>query len=194
MRQGFITAAAVAAGLLVFSAAQASDSSSGPRFGVVDATYVISNSHRAQQGRVMLQQLQQKLQGEVNDKTSKANALKEKIDKASAKSADMAKLQQDFQAAQRDVQQSVDSGRQELQQAQQQLTQSLTEEFSKVVNEYAKDNHYDLIFIKGQGTAYNEDSYEVTTGVMKAFDTDWDQLQKAAPAATKAAPAAATKH
>lgn len=195
MRQVFITAAVVAAGLLAFSPVQASDSNSGPRFGVVDANYIGQNSHRGQQGRAMLQQLQNKLISEVNAKQNALSDLKQKIDAAvSKKSADLSKLQQQFADAQRDAAQSRDNANNEYQQAAQNFNQSLSDEFTKVVNEYAKDNHYDMIFLKNSGTAYADDSYDVTTGVLKAFDADWDQLQKVAPSVTKAAPSAATKH
>ncbi len=191
MRQGFIAAALAAAGLLALSPAYAAGA---PKFGVIDLNTVITKSHRFQQGAVEIQNLGSKLQGQFDDKSNKFKAIKDQLDKTDSKSADYQKLSGQLQDARDDAQQFFNSSQQEIQQDTQQLRQHVGDELVKVLGIYAKSKGYDMIFVKGSGTVYASDSYDVTTDVLAALDKDWDQLQKTMPAAPTPAPAASTKH
>ncbi len=189
MRQGFIAAALVAAGLTAFTPAYAA---AAPKFGVVDIDSVVKTSHRFQQGQSDIQALQGKLQAEVNDKSDKLKALKDQLDKTDPKSADYQKLSGQFADARDDFQQFVSNSQQQLAQYNQRLQNESIKEFNKVLTIYAKSKGYDMIFLKGTGTAYSTDAYDVSTDVLQALDKDWDQLQK--NAASTPAQAASTKH
>lgn len=190
MRQGFIAAALVAAGLIASTPAFAAGT---PKFGVVDINMVVSKSHRFQQGNAEIQTMRGKLQAQFDEKSNKYKTLKDQLDKADPKSADYQKLSGQAQDARDDAQQFLDNSQQELNQYNQQLRQSVADEFQKVLAIYAKSKGYDMIFMKGTGTAYSTDAYDVSTDVLQALDKDWDQLQKATPPATPA-PAPSTKH
>lgn len=189
MRQGFIAAALAVAGLIAVTPAFAAGV---PKFGVVDIDSVVKNSHRYQQGQNDIQLIQNKLQSEVNDKSDKLKALKDQMDKTDPKSADYQKLSGQFADARDDFQQFVNSSQQQLAQYNQRLQNESIKEFNKVLTIYAKSKGYDMIFLKGTGTAYSTDAYDVSTDVLQALDKDWDQLKK--DAASTPAPAASTKH
>jgi Skp family chaperone for outer membrane proteins len=190
MRQGFIAAAFVAAGLIASTPAFAAGA---PKFAVVDINQVVTKSHRFQQGNAEIQAMRGKLQGQFDEKNNKYKTLKDQLDKADAKSADYKKLSDQVSDARDDAQQFLNDSQEQLNQYNQQLRQSVADEFQKVLSIYAKSKGYDMVFMKGSGAAYASDSYDVSTEMLQALDRDWDQLQKNAPAPT-AAPAASTKH
>ena len=192
MRQGFIAAALAVAGLIMSSTVFAAGA---PKFGVVDINTVVTKSHRFQQGMADIQAMQGKLQSQFDEKSTKFKTLKDQLDKADPKSADYAKLSGQVQDARDDAQQFLNDSQQQLNQYNQQLRQHVADEFQKVLGIYAKGKGYDMIFMKGTGTAYSTDAYDVSTDVLQALDKDWDALQKATPpAAATPAPAASTKH
>lgn len=188
MRQGFLAAAVLAAGLFTLSTAQAASS---PKIGVVDINAVITNCHRGQQANQVFQQIVEKLRAQLGDLNDKRKAIKDQIDKTDSKSADYQKLLKQFEDANSIYQQSVAAGNQDVQQRKQDLLQPIQQEMVQVLDRYARDNHYDIILTKNVGAAFASDSYDVTSAVTEAMDKDWAELQKAQ--ASKA-PAAATKH
>lgn len=187
MRQGFLAAAFVAAGMSVFSPAQAAE----PKIAVVDLQAVIANSHRGQDAKQALQAEVQKLQAQADDKNNKRKAYKDQLDKADSKSANYAKLLKQYQDSDADFQQYVNEGRQLVQQRQQELLAPIQQELQTVVGQFVKDNGIDILLSKGAGALTATDAYDVTTKVTEAMDKDWAALQKSQ---ATAAPAAATKH
>ena len=190
MRQGFLAAAFIAAGMLAFPPAQAA--TSGPKMAVVDLEQVIGNSHRGQEANQALKQDYAKLKSAVDDKNSKRKAFKDQLDKADSKSSDYQKLLKQYQDSDNDFQQAVAESNQLIQQRRQELLQPIQQELVQVMGQFAKDNHYDMLFNKNIGGAvYASDAYDATTQLTEAMDKDWAQLQKAQ---ATAAPAAATKY
>jgi len=195
MRQGFIAAMLGVAALVSYSpayAAKTAAGSEGPKIGVVDLQTVIGNSHRGQQANQALQAKVQELQAQANDKNSKRQALKDQLDKADPKSSGYVALQKQFQDADSEFTDFVQESRQLIEQRRQELLQPIQQELGKVLDQFAKDNRYDILLAKGSGALTNSDAYDVTTGVTEAMDKDWAALQKTAPAPTPA-PAASTK-
>ena len=187
MRHGFFAAALVAAGLFVFSSAQAA--SAGPKIAVVDVQAVITNSHRGQEAKAALQADAAKLQTQAgfDDKRKKALALKDQLDKADTKSANYQKLLKQYQEAYGDLQQAGAEVQQLLQKRQQELLQPIEQELQTVIGQYVKDNKIDILLNKGASVISASETYDVTTSVTEALDKDWAQLQKTS------APAASTK-
>ena len=182
MRQGFLAAALVAAGMFVFSPAQAASSAS-PKIEVVDLQQVIANSHRGQAANQQLQQDVAKLQAQADDKNNKRKAFKDQLDKADSKSANYQKLLKQYQDSNTEFQTYVNESRQLIQQRQQEL--------QTVVTQFVKDNGIDILLSKGAGALTAADAYDVTSSVTEAMNKDWDALQKSQ---ATAAPAATTKH
>ncbi len=189
MRQGFLAAAFIAAGMLVLSPAQAA-STSAPKLGVVDLEQVIGNCHRGQEADQVLKQDYAKLKASVDDKNSKRKAFKDQLDKTDSKSADYSKLLKQYQDSDNDYQQYVSESNQMIQQRRQELLQPIQQELVQVMTQFAKDNHFDILLNKNIGGAvYASDSFDSTTQLTEAMDKDWAQLQKAA---ATAAPAGST--
>ena len=187
MRQGFLAAALVAAGMFVFSSVQAAE----PKIAVLDLQGVIASSHRGQEAKQALQDEVQKLQAQADDKNNKRKAYKDQLDKADSKSANYAKLLKQYQDSDNDFQQYVGESRQLIQQRQQELLTPIQQELQTVVNQFVKDNGIDILLSKGNGALTATDAYDVTTKVTEAMDKDWAALQKSQ---ATSAPAAATKH
>ena len=176
MRYGLFAAGLVAVGLLVSLSAQAAE---GPRIAVVNLQEVIGDSTAGQDANKQLQDVMTKLQGEAKDKQQKLQVLKGQLDKADSKSKDYTSLQKNFNDSQNDLQQFVLMGRQDLEARRQELLKPIEEELSKVIDQYGKTHHYDLILIRGSGAAYASPKYDVTKGVTAALDADWAKVQKA---------------
>ncbi len=197
MRQGFIAAAAIVAGLIAFSPAQAATSTSAksagvPKIAVIDLQAVIQKSKRGQDAMQVLQQKQNELQAQADDLNNKRKAMKDALDKSDAKSSDHDKLLKQFTDADQAWQNFVGEARQLLQQRQQELLQPVQQELGQVVTQYTKDNHIDILLTKSiPGAISVTDAYDVTNGVTVAMDKDWASQPKPAPAATPA-PAAST--
>ena len=191
MRQGFLAVAFVAAGMSVFSSAQAAGTE--PKIAVVDIQQVIGNSHRGQEATQTLRADVAKLQAStgIDDKKSKALALKDQLDKADAKSANYQKLLKQYQDAYGAFQQAAAEGNQLAQKRQQELLQPIEQELQTVVNQFVKDNGIDILLSKNAGVLTSTDAFDVTTKVTEAMDKDWAALQKTQ---ATAAPAAATQH
>ncbi|MDE2090913.1 MAG: OmpH family outer membrane protein [Gammaproteobacteria bacterium] len=176
MRYGFIAAGLLATSLLASISTQAAE---GPRIAVVNLQGVIGTSKAGQDANNQLQTIMQKLQGELKDKQSKMQVLKDQLDKADSKSSDYAKLQKNYQDSQNDVQQFVLMGRQDIEQRRQELLQPIEQELSKVIDEYGKAHHYDFILSQNSGAVFANPKYDVTKGVTAALDADWAKQQKA---------------
>ena len=205
MRQGFIAAAAFAAGLLALSPAQAAATKSthstgsggtSPKIAVVDVQAVITGCQRGREAVAALQQKQNDLQTQANDMNEKRKAYKDQLDKADQKSADYAKLLKQYQDEDNQFNSFVSDSRQLLQTRQQELFGPIEQELQTVVTQYFKDNHFDILLGKTAGSVLVSDQFNVTQGVIDAMDKDWAVLQKTqpAPAAATPAPAATTKH
>jgi len=190
MRQGFLAAVLVAAGISTFSPAQAASAAS-PKIDVVDLQQVIANSHRGQAANTQLQQDVAKLQSQADDKNNKRKAFKDQLDKADSKSANYQKLLKQYQDSNTDFQTYVNESRQLIQQRQQELLQPIQQELQTVVTQFVKDNSIDILLSKGAGALTATDAYDVTSSVTEAMNKDWDALQKSQ---ATAAPAATTKH
>ncbi|HKT31357.1 MAG TPA: OmpH family outer membrane protein [Gammaproteobacteria bacterium] len=175
-RYGFIAGAVLAAGLLATATVQAAEQ---PRIGVVNLQEVIANSKAGQQANQDLQSIVKKLQDQANDKNTKLNVLKQQLDKADPKSGDYAKLQKSYDDSRNDLQQFVLMGRQDLDQRRQELLQPIEQELVKVLDDYAKAHHYDIILSRDAGGAiYANTKYDVSKGVTEALDKDWPQYLK----------------
>ncbi|MBU6421847.1 MAG: OmpH family outer membrane protein [Gammaproteobacteria bacterium] len=187
-RYGFIAAAVLAAGLLAATTVQAAEQ---PRIGVVNLQEVIAKSQAGQQANQELQSIVKKLQDQANDKNNKLNVLKQQLDKADPKSSSYAQLQKTYDDSRNDLQQFVLMGRQDLDQRRQELLQPIEQDLGKVLDQYAKAHHYDIILSKDTaGALYASDKYDVSQGVAAALDKDWPAYQKQLQQQKSAAPAA----
>ena len=200
MRQGFFAAAAFAAGLLALSPVQAATKSSGssaaPRIAVVDLQEVLGKSHRGLEATQSLQQKATELRNQANDLNDKRKAMKDQLDKADAKASNYATLTKQYQDADNAYQSFVQEGNQLIEQRKMELLQPIQQELQKVVLQFVKDQHIDILLSKGNAALTASDAYDVTTKVTEAMDKDWDALQKTMPAPSAAstpAPAASTK-
>lgn len=196
MRQGFIAAAAFAAGLSLLSPANAATKSHAasaemPKIVVVDLQQVVARSQRGTEASQIFKQKQEDLQAQANDMAAKRKTLKDQLDKADAKSSNYAALQKQFDDADQAYQAFVTDARQLLQQRQNELLQPIQDELQHVVPQFVKDNHIDILLNRGGGVLSASDQYDMTAELITAMDKDWAQLQKeqATPA-----PAATTKH
>lgn len=191
LRYGLFAAGVLMAGLLAVTTVQAAEQ---PRIGVVDLQEVIAKSQAGQQAQQDIDTIKNKLQGEANDKNNKLTVLQQQLDKADPKSSNYAQLQKSYNDSRNDLQQFVLMGRQDLEQRSQELLRPIYQDLGKVLDEYAKNHHYDIIFSKdAAGAVYVNNKYDVTQGVIAAFDKDWPQYQKQLQQQQKsAAPAAAS--
>ncbi len=189
MRQGFLAAALVAAGMSVFSSVQAAE----PKIAVVDIQAVIGNSHRGQEATQALRDDVTKLQAQtgVQDKRDKALTLKNQLDKLDPKAANYKTLLKQYQDAYDSFQQAAAEGNQLAQRRQQELLQPIEQELQTVAGQFVKDNGIDILLSKGNAVLTASDAYDVTAKLTEAMDKDWAALQKSQ---ATPAPAAATKH
>ena len=201
MRQGFFAAAAFAAGLSLLSPANAATKShtaaaaTGPKIAVVDLQAAVARSQRGSEASKLLKQKQDDLQAQATDLADKRKALKDQLDKADAKSSNYATLQKQYQDADQAFQAYVSDARQLLQQRQAELLQPIQDELQTVVPQFVKDQHIDILLVRGAGVLTASEPYDVTADLTAALDKDWAQMQKAAATApVTPAPAASTKH
>jgi outer membrane protein len=188
MRYGFLAAGMLAASLFAVTSVQAAEA---PRIGVVNLQEVIANSQAGQQANKDLQGIVKKLQDQANDKNSKLTVLKQQLDKADPKSSGYPQLQKSYNDSRNDLQQFVLMGRQDLEQRRQELLQPIDQELGKVLTQYAKTHHYDIILSKdAAGAIYANEKYDVSKGVTAALDKDWPQFQKLLKQQQSKAPAA----
>ncbi|HEX7965670.1 MAG TPA: OmpH family outer membrane protein [Gammaproteobacteria bacterium] len=188
MRQGFLAAATFAAGLLALSPAHAA-TAPAPKIAVLDVQAVLSNSQRGQDATKALQQKATDLRTQANDLNDKRKALKDQLDKADGKSSDHDKLLKQFQDADTAFQNFVQEGNQLVEQRRIELLKPIQEELQKVVTQFVKDQHIDILLNKGAGALMAGDAFDVTNKVTEAMNKDWATQQAASPA-----PAASTKH
>ena len=199
MRQGFIAAAVFAAGLSMLSPAHAAAKSHTaaaaiPRIAVVDLQAAVARSQRGSEAAKILKQKQDDLQAQANDYAEKRKALKDQLDKADAKSPNYATLQKQYQDADQQFQAYVSDARQLLQQRQSELLQPIQDELQTVVPKFVKDQHIDILLVRGAGVLTASDAFDVTSELTAALDKDWAQLQKdQATLPTTPAPSASTK-
>jgi Skp family chaperone for outer membrane proteins len=201
MRQGFF-AAAFAVGLLALSPVQAATKSSSstaaaPKIAVLDLQEVLNKAHRGVDANQALQQKAVELRTQATDLNDKRKAMKDQLDKADAKSSNYPTLLKQYQDADTSYQSFVQEGNQLIEQRRQELLGPIQQELQKVVIQFVKDQHIDILLSKGNGALTATDAYDVTAKVTDAMDKDWDVLQKSMPApaaAPTAAPAASTKH
>lgn len=197
MRQGFIAAMLGVAALFALTPAYAAKSSASsaasgfPKIAVVDVQGVIGGCQRGREALQILQQKQNELQAQANDRSSKVKALQDQLSKLDAKAPNYADLQKQVQDATSELQDFVSEGRQLLQQRNQELLAPVQNELQTVLNQYVKEHHIDVLLAKG-AAIYSSDAYDVSADVVSAMDRDWAALQKANPAPTPA-PAASTK-
>ena len=126
----------------------------------------------------------------MNDKRK---AMKDQLDKADAKSANYQKLLKQYPGLRtRRYQNFVHEGRQLLQQRQQELLQPIQQELQKVVVQFVKDNHIDILLAKGSGALTATDAYDVTTEVIAAMDKDWARCRR--PAGSRRHPGSGRDH
>ncbi|HEY1992273.1 MAG TPA: OmpH family outer membrane protein [Gammaproteobacteria bacterium] len=200
MRQGFIAAAAFAAGLSLLSPANAATKShtaaaASPKIAVVDLQAAVARSQRGSEAGKLLKQKQDDLQAQATDLADKRKALKDQLDKADAKSSNYATLQKQYQDADQAFQAYVSDARQLLQQRQAELLQPIQDELQTVVPQFVKEQHIDILLVRGAGVLTASEPYDVTADLTAALDKDWAQMQKAAATAPATpAPSASTKH
>jgi outer membrane protein len=176
MRYRLFVAGLMAAGLFAGTSLQAAET---PRFAVVNLQEVVGTSQAGQDANKQLQVIQQKLQSQLKDKQDKMQVLKDQLDKADSKSQNYANLQKNFQESQSDAQQFVMMGRQDLESRRQELLQPIEKVLSKVIQDYGKAHHYDIILSQGAGAVFANPKYDVTKGVTAALDAEWAKQQKA---------------
>ena len=195
MRQGFLAVAALAAGLIAFSPAEAATApakSTGiPKIAVVDMQAVMTQCQRGQEAGQALKQKQNDLQAQADDLNNKRKAMKDALDKADPKATNHDQLLKQFTDADNAFQNFVGEARQLLQQRQQELFQPIQQELITVLDKYTKDNKIDILMGKGGGALMASDNYDVTKSVTEAMNKDWAAQPKPAPAPT-AAPSAST--
>lgn len=188
MRYGFVAAGVLAAGLLAVSSVQAAEQ---PRIGVVDLQEVILKSQAWLQAQKMLQPLELKFQDQVSDSNNKLQVLKQQLDKTDKKASNYAQLQKNFEDTRSQLQQSAYLMRQDLLERQQELLNPIKQDLGKVLDQYAKAHHYDIILSKDvSGAVYANNKYDVSQGVTAALDKDWPQFQKQLQQQKSTAPAA----
>jgi Skp family chaperone for outer membrane proteins len=193
MRQGFIAAAFCAAALFTLSPAQAA-SSTGPKIGVVDPNAVVDNSHRGVMFKTAMTQKIDELKQQAADKSNKAKDLKDKLDKTNAKAANYQTLLKQYNDANDDLNSFLNESNQLVNKRRQEFLQSVQDELTRVVTQFAKDNQYDIILVKGAGAAFTSDAYDITSQVTTALDKDWDALQQKPATAPAASTAAGPSH
>ena len=177
MRYGFLTAGLLAASFLVVTSVQAAE---GPHIGVVNLQEVIGKSQAGQQANKELQALVSKLQSTVNDRKQKLLVIKQQMDTTDSKAGNYKQLLKSYQDGQNNLQQLVLMSRQDIESRRQELLQPIDQELGKVLNQYAKSHHYDILLSKdAAGAVYSSDTYDVTDGVVEAMNRDWAQMQKA---------------
>jgi outer membrane protein len=194
MRQGFIAAAVLAAGLALLSPVQAATKSStsaagAPKIGIVNLQQVINDSTPGKLASDQLNKLAADLRGQIDDRKKKLLDVKTQLDKADAKSDSYQKLLKAYEDGNGELQQFSNMSQQDYNQRQQELLGPIQQELGKVLDTYGKANRYDIILSRSvQGAVFASDAYDVTAELTAAMNKDYDAQQKAqatpAPAAT----------
>ncbi|MGH8280394.1 MAG: OmpH family outer membrane protein [Gammaproteobacteria bacterium] len=179
-RYGFIAAGVLAASLLAMTSVQAADT---PRIGVVNIGEVIAKSQAGQAASQSLKPVAERIQKDLSDRRAKLGALKTELDKADKKSANYQQLLKNYESGVSDYQQFVAQNQDAFNQNRQALLQPIEQELGKVLQQYAQDNHYDILLTEdAAGAVYASPKYNVTQGVIAALDKEWATSHKSTPA------------
>lgn len=176
MRFRFFAASTLVASLLVASSVQAAQV---PRIGVVNLQAVIGRSQAGQQANQALQVIVRKLHSQMVDRKQKLSVIRNQLAKTDKKASNYKQLQKSYNDSQSNLQQFVLMSNQDLEARRDELLQPIEKELGKVLNQYAKTHHYDILISKdAAGAVYATGRYDVTDGVIAAMDTDWAHMQQ----------------
>lgn len=182
-RIGIVAAGVLAASVLAMTSVQAAET---PRIGVVNLGEVISKSQAGQQASQSLKPVAQKIQQSISDRRKKLGALKQELDKADKKKPNYQQLLKNYEGNLGQYQQFVSMNQQSFNANRQQMLKPIEQELGKVLQDYAKAHHYDIILSEdASGAVYASEKYNVTQGVIAAFNKDWAASHKNKAPASK---------
>ena len=147
---------------------------------VVDLQVVFQKSNPGKESSQILQEYQQNLRSDLQEKKQSLDNLKQKIQQESmmlseeAKKNKKSKLQKQAQ----EFRSSVQQYQQKIKQKQKEVREPVFDVIRDVVTKHAEKNDYDLVMEKNSGVMYNKESMDITETIIQKLNTAWEKRDK----------------
>lgn len=167
--------------------AQGTAAPAGPRFGFVDSMEVL---YETEEGKTAIDQLNSYMaqkQQEIQQKTEDLQRLQEQYtsQQRTLNRETRAEMEQAIADQQKNLTRLREDVQAEINRRQNNLLSSLGEKIQRVVDEFAAQNRYDVIFLRDDSQAYVDPALDVTQQIIQLYNSKY-----APGASSPAAPAA----
>ncbi len=152
------------------------------KIGHLDLQRLIAESDAGKSAHEQYMARTKKYQDEINVRSDKLKALKEAIEDGAKKLKKGDKIPQslmdkdrDYAAQARELQRLLGSYQEELKVYDAELSRKVLDEFTPVLNDYAKKNGYDYIFGRLDVFAFAAEKHDLTNILIKEFNARWNK-------------------
>jgi outer membrane protein len=141
------------------------------KIGFIDLQRALLESNAGKKARADLEVLEKSKKTVIDEKVKAINKVEEELTKqASALSSDARKTkEEELERHKRDLQRLVEDARVEIQKKEAELTEAILKDMSDVVEEFAKEEGYTVIF-RSEVLLYAKKDVDITEVVVKKFN------------------------
>ena len=142
------------------------------KIGVLDTQKVVLQSQAGKTALAPLEAFQKEKEGELETKKKEISDLRTRIAEGqSLPGGELAKLREELETKTNDIRRFQQDAAQEIQRRQAQVLQEIDRQVMPVVNAYAIEQSYSMIFRKFEsGLVYVDESIDVTAAIIQRLD------------------------
>ena len=167
----------------------------GTKYGFVNIQRIANESNEGKAATARVQALNQQKVNELNEKNKQLQAAQQKLDQGGSvlNANAVAQLQKEIERLQVDIQRFTEDAQQDVQNLQAQLQDDFQRKLTPIVQQVAQEKGLHMLFsVADSGLVWGDPSLDLTTEIIKKFDSSPPAPAAAAPAAPRpAAPAPA---
>jgi outer membrane protein len=164
----------------------------GNKIGTIDINRVMNDSKQGKAIQTTMNKMFQDKQTEAEKYYQKVKTLSDQLSKDSP-AVPKEKLMKQYQQATQELKKFEDSADSELQAQKASLVRPMQDALIVLINDYAKKNAYDYIFLR-EALVFAPENADITQTILDAFDKEYlDNLAKEKTQEPAKAPAPATK-
>lgn len=163
--------------IVLFLCVDVITASAAQKIGHFNLQLVVSQSEAGKQARELHSARQRSYQADIDQRTTRLKELKDAIEKLAAgvkpgEAAPAALIEKDkeYGVQARDLQRLTVGYQEELKVYDAELTRKVVEEFSPVLNEYARKHGFDYILRAPEAMAYAAEKLDLTESLIKEFN------------------------
>lgn len=143
------------------------------KVGIVDLAKALNESETGKKAKSDLEALIKSKQAIIDEKAKKAETLKTELEKQAALISPEAKKakEEELERAIRDYQRTVSDAQAEVQKKEAEITNDILKEIRSVINSFAQEEGYGIIFEKVEGVVlYSSQNIDVTDKIIKRYN------------------------